>query len=107
MAAGFRAVVFAASTPNRSLLPVHLFGTSWWQLRRRRRRRRRRIRAGGEVFCLMRFLASIDHDGRRRPTAAMRPHSQLLSIQQSTNILVLGKRLVLLKLEKVIINYVY
>jgi hypothetical protein len=63
------------------------------------------IRAGGEVFCSMRFLASIDHNGRRRPTAAMRPHSRLLSIQQSTNIL--GNRLVLLKLEKVIINYVY
>jgi hypothetical protein len=94
-----------ASTPNRSLLPVHLFGTSWRQLRRRRRRRRRRIRAGGKVFCSMRFLASIDHDGRCHPMAAMRPHSRLLSIQQSTNIL--GNRLVLLKLEKVIINYVY
>ena len=65
------------------------------------------IRAGGEVFCSMRFLASIDHDGHRHPTAAMRPHSRLFSIQQSTNIL--GNRLVLvlLKLEKVIINYVY
>ena len=63
------------------------------------------IRAGGEVVCSMRFLASIDHDGRCHPTAAMRPHSRLLSIQQSTNIL--GDRLVLLKLEKVIINYVY
>ena len=63
------------------------------------------IGAGGEVFCLMRFLASIDHCGRRGPTATMRPYSRLLSIQQSTNIL--GNRLVLLKLEKVIINYVY
>jgi hypothetical protein len=63
------------------------------------------IGPGDEVFCLMRFLASIDHGGRRRPTAAMKPHSRLLSIQQSTNIL--GNRLVLLKLEKVIINYVY
>ena len=63
------------------------------------------IRAGGEVFCSMRFLASIDHNGRHRPTAAMRPHSWLLSIQQSTNIL--GNRLASLKLEKVIINYVY
>jgi hypothetical protein len=52
------------------------------------------IRAGGEIFCSMRFLASIDHDGRRHPTAAMRPHSRLLSIQQSTKIL--GNRLVLL-----------
>jgi len=63
------------------------------------------IRAGGEVFCSMGFLASIDHDGRHRPTAAMRPHSRLLSIQQSTNIL--GNRLVSLKLEKGIINHVY
>ena len=60
---------------------------------------------GGEVFCSMRFLASIDHGGRRLPTAAMKPHSRRLSIQQSANIL--GNRLVSLKLEKVIINYVY
>ena len=64
-----------------------------------------RMGEGGEVFCSMRFLASIDHDGRRRPTAATGPHSRLLSIQQSTNIL--GNRLVSLKLEKVIINNVY
>ena len=63
------------------------------------------IGPGDEVFCSMRFLASIDHGGRRRPTAAMKPHSRLLSIQQSTNIL--GNRVVSLKLEKVIINYVY
>ena len=47
---------------------------------------------------------SIDHDGRRRPTAATGPHSRLLSIQQSTNILI--DRITLLKLEKVIITYV-
>ena len=63
------------------------------------------IGPGDEVFCSMRFLALIDHGGRRRPTAAMKPHSRLLSIQQSTNIL--GNRLVSLKLEKNIINYVY
>jgi hypothetical protein len=45
------------------------------------------IGPGYEVFCSMQFLASIDHGGRRRPTAAMKPHSQLLSIQQSANIL--------------------
>ena len=60
---------------------------------------------GEKVFCSMRFLASIDHGGRRRPTAAMKPHSRLLSIQQSANIIC--DRLVSLKLEKVIINYVY
>jgi hypothetical protein len=37
---------------------------------------------GGEVFCSMQFLASIDHGGRGRPTAAMKPHSQFLHIQQ-------------------------
>ena len=58
------------------------------------------IGAGGEVFCSMQFLVSINHGGRRGPTATMR-----LSIQQSTNIL--GNRLVSLKLEKVIINNVY
>ena len=63
------------------------------------------IGPGDEVFCSMQFLASIDHGGRRRPTAAMKPHSRLLSIQQSANILC--DRLVSLKLEKVIINYVY
>ena len=62
------------------------------------------IGPGDEVFCSMRFLASINHGGRRHPTAAMKPHSRLLSIEQSTNIL--GNRLVLLKLEKVIIMFI-
>jgi len=43
--------------------------------------------AGGEVFCLMRFLAMIDHGGRRSSTAAMRPHSRRGSIHQSANML--------------------
>jgi hypothetical protein len=60
---------------------------------------------GDEVFCSMRFLASIDHGGRGRPTAAMKPHSRLLRIQQSANIPC--DRLVLLKLEKTIIINVY
>ena len=64
-----------------------------------------RIGAGGEVFCSMRFLASIDHGGRYGPTAAMMPYSRLLSTQHSTNIL--GNRLVSLKLEKFIINNEY
>ena len=63
------------------------------------------IGPGDEVFCSMRFLASINHGGRRRPTAAMKPHSRLLSIQQSTNIL--GDRLVSLKLENTININVY
>ena len=57
--------------------------------------------AGGEVFCSMRFLAWINHGGRHRPTAAMRPYSQRGSIQQSADML--GNRLVLLKLENSII----
>ncbi len=47
----------------------------------------------------------INHGGRRCPIAAMGPHSWLLSIQQSTNIL--WNRSTLLKLEKTIINNVY
>ncbi len=58
-----------------------------------------------KVFCSMRFLASIDHGGRGRPTAAMKPRSRLLRIQQSANILY--DRLVSLKLEKLIIINVY
>ena len=59
------------------------------------------IEAGGEVFFSMRFLASIDHGSRRRPTAAMRPYSQHGIIQQSADML--GNRLVSLKLERSII----
>ncbi len=32
------------------------------------------IGPGDKVFCLMRFLTSIDHGGRRLLTAAMKPH---------------------------------
>jgi hypothetical protein len=60
---------------------------------------------GGEGFCLMQFLALINHGGRGRPMAAMKPHSRLLCIQQSANILC--DRLVSLKLEKNIIINVY
>jgi hypothetical protein len=60
---------------------------------------------GDEAFCWMRFLASIDHGGRGRPTAAMKPHSRLLRVQQSANILC--NRLLLLMLEKTIIINVY
>ena len=59
---------------------------------------------GGNLYNSMQ-KKSIDHDGRRRPTAATGPHSRLLSIQQSTNILF--DRNASLKLVKVIINYVY
>ena len=59
------------------------------------------IGAGGEVFCSMQFLVSIDHGSRHRPTAATRLHSRGGSIQQSAYML--GNRLVSLKLEKFII----
>ena len=55
------------------------------------------IGAGGEVFCLMQFLTSIDHGGCCHPKADMRPHSRCGSIQQSADML--GIRLVSLKLE--------
>ncbi len=61
--------------------------------------------AGGDYSYSMRTRASIDDGGRRRPTAATGPgpHSRLLSIQQSTNIIC--DRSTSLKLEKnIIIN---
>jgi hypothetical protein len=63
------------------------------------------IGSGGEIFCLMQFLASIDHGGLLHPTAAMRPHSRRRGIQQSANML--GNKLVSSKLEKVINSNVY
>ena len=42
---------------------------------------------GGDDSSTVRIVASIDHGGCRRPTAAMRSHSHQQSIQQSTNIL--------------------
>ena len=59
----------------------------------------------GEVFCSIRFFALINHGGRGRPTAAMKPLYRRLRIQQSAN--VPCDRLVLLKLEKMIIINVY
>jgi len=57
-----------------------------------------------EVFFTMQFCQSIDNGGHRRHTTAVGPHSRLLSIQQSVNILC--DRLVSLNLEKTIIIYV-
>jgi hypothetical protein len=58
----------------------------------------RGIGPGDEVSYTMRFHASINNGGHLCRTTAMGPHSPLLSIQQSANILC--NRLVLLKLEK-------
>ena len=57
--------------------------------------------AGGDYSYSMQTCASIDDGGRRHPTAVTGPHSWLLSIQQSTNIIC--DRTTLLKLEKFII----
>jgi hypothetical protein len=57
---------------------------------------------GGDDSYNMQVCTSIYHGGCCCPMAAMGPHSQLLSIQQSANIL--WNRSTLLKLEKTIIN---
>jgi hypothetical protein len=105
MAAGIGAVVLAASTPNWLLLCVRRFGTSWRQMRGGGEGAEGEIGAGGEVFCSMQFLASIDHGGFHCPTAAMRPNFRRRSIQQSANML--GNKLVSLKLKKFINSNVY
>ncbi len=63
------------------------------------------IGPGDKVSYTMQFCASINDGGHRRRTTTMGPHSQLLSIQQSANILC--NRLALLKLEKTIIINVH
>jgi hypothetical protein len=63
------------------------------------------IGPGDEVSYMMQFCASIDNGDHHHRMTAMGPHSRLLSIQQSANILC--NRLVLFKLEKTIIINVY
>ncbi len=63
------------------------------------------IGPGDKVSYMMQFCASINNGDHRRRMTTTGPHSQLLSIQQSANILC--NRLVLLKLEKTIIINVY
>ena len=57
--------------------------------------------AEGANFSMMRIVASRNHGGGRQPTAAIGSSSWLLSIQQSTNILI--KRKALLELEKILL----
>jgi hypothetical protein len=102
MVAGFQAIVSAASTPNRSLLHVRHSEHHGGMMHSSGVCTEGGIRAGGEVFCSMQFLVSINHGGPCRPTATTGPHSRRESIQQSADML--GNRLVSLKLEKVIIN---
>ena len=98
---GIGAVGLAASSPNRLLCCVVREGTSWgkdawWQWRQNRRKK-----SGRRRFLQHALSISIDDGGRRCPMAAMGPHSRLLSIQQSTNIL--WKSSTLLKLEKLLL----
>jgi hypothetical protein len=65
----------------------------------------RGVGPGDEISYMMQFCALINDGGHRCHTTAMGPHSRLLSIQQSANILC--DRLVLLKLDKTIIINVY
>jgi hypothetical protein len=62
-------------------------------------------RAGGDYSYNRWVSTSVNHGGRCCPTATMGPHSRLLSIQQSANILC--DRTTLLKLENTIINNDY
>jgi hypothetical protein len=63
------------------------------------------IRPEDKFHYRMGLHALINHGGCRCATATTGPHSQLLSIQQSANIL--WNRSMLLKLEKAIIKNVY
>ena len=63
------------------------------------------IEAGGDDSYSMRTRALIDDGGCLCPSATVGPHSRLFSIQQSTNLLC--NRTTLLKLETLIILYVY
>jgi hypothetical protein len=105
MAAGFQAVVLAASTPNWSLLCVCQVGNHGGMLCGGGGGKMEGIGPVDEVFYTMPFRQSINNGGHRRCTTTVGPHSRLLSIQQSANILC--DRLVSLKLEKTIIIYVY
>ncbi len=60
---------------------------------------------GGDDSYNRQVCTLIDHGSRRHPMAAMGPHSLLLSIQQSANIL--WNRSTSSKLEKTIINNLY
>jgi len=55
------------------------------------------IGAGGEVFCSMGFLPSIDHGGGRGPTAAMRPYSRLLLIYYALPVVCTSRYILLAK----------
>jgi hypothetical protein len=63
------------------------------------------IGIGGDDSYNRQVRTLIDHGGCHRPMATMGPHSWLLNIQQSANIL--WNRSTSLKLEKTIINNLY
>jgi hypothetical protein len=98
MVAGFQAVISAASMPNRSLLCVADLVDHGGMMRGSGGSKLGGIGPGDEVSYRMRFCESIVNGGHHRCTTTVGPHSQLLSIQPSANILC--DRMVLLKLEK-------
>jgi hypothetical protein len=63
------------------------------------------IGLGDKFSYTMGLHASMDHEGRHCPTAAMGPRSRRQSIQQSANILCNSS--MLLKLENILIINVY
>ncbi len=94
---GIGAVGVAASTPNWLLCCIIRAATSlgndtwwWWQLNWRKK--------SGKNFYNRWVCTLINHGSRRCPTVTMGPHSRLLSIQQSANILC--NRTTMLKPEK-------
>ena len=79
MAASFQAFVTAPSTPNRSLLRVRRFGTSWqhyasWQCRHRRQNRsRRRGFLLNAISCINRSSRpQSSHDRHEAPLPVMK-----------------------------------
>jgi hypothetical protein len=95
---GIGAIGKAASTPNWSLCHIVRATTSLGNDAWRRRRQNWRNKTARLVFLHNGTLRIIDHGSPPCPMATMRPHFQLLSIQQSANIL--WNRSKLLKLEK-------
>ncbi len=95
---GIGAVGLVASSLNWLSCCVVWEGTSWGKDAWWRWWQNRRKKSGRRQFLQHAQLLSINDGGRHCPMAAMGPHSRLLSIQQSTNIL--WRSSTSLKLEK-------
>ena len=86
MVVSFQAIVSAPSMPNRSLLHVHRFGTSWrhdtwWQCRRRQWNRSRRssfLLNVNEISCIDRsWRLPLSYDRHGAPLLAFK-HTSIL-----------------------------